>query len=313
MTSTPAASDLTLLQLRCFVAIVDRGSFAAAGRQLGMSTSAVSKTISRLERAGSVRLLHRSTHALSLTPEGERLLPAVREALAGIESVEAAMQDVSARAAGGKVRISAPIAFLSACLVPLASNFRAEHPDIVLEFHASDAMDDLADEGIDLALRTGPISGVPGHLRQHWFQFPWVTCASPDYLAERGTPMTLDDLAHHDLIAFRNQGTGLIEPWRYRVPNEHGDTAIRRDPAPTLVVNEGNAIRAAGIAAMGIIWTPHWNAAEGIKAGRLQPILTDLIAHTMDIAIVRRAQDHTPQRVALVIAFLQRNARLFSE
>lgn len=277
-----------------------------------MSTSAVSKTISRLEKVGSVRLLNRSTHALSLTSEGERLLPSVREALARVESVEVAMQDVAARGAGGRVRISAPIAFLSACLVPLASRFRAEHPDIVLEFRASDAMDDLADEGIDLALRTGPISGVPGHLRQHWFQFPWVTCASPDYLKARGTPLTVDDLARHDLIAFRNQGTGLIEAWRYGRPTGSGEPAIRWNPTPTLVVDEGNAIRAAGVAGMGIIWTPNWNAAEGIKAGRLQPILTDLVAHTMDIAIVRRAQEHTPQRIALVIAFLQRSAQLFS-
>jgi DNA-binding transcriptional LysR family regulator len=310
--STPAIANLTLLQLRCFSAIVDRGSFAAAGRQLGISTSAVSKTISRLEKVGSVRLLNRSTHALSLTPEGERLLPSVREALDRIDSVEATIQDVATRGAGGKVRISAPIAFLSACLIPLASRFRAEHPDIVLEFRASDAMDDLADEGIDLALRAGPISGIPGHLRQAWFQFPWVTCASPDYLAARGTPMTLDDLAHHDLIAFRNQGTGLIEAWRYGMPAGSGGTAIRRDPTPMLIVNEGNAIRAAGVAGMGVIWTPKWNAIEAIEAGRLQPILTDLIAHTMDITIVRRAQEHTPQRIALVIAFLQRNAPLFS-
>jgi DNA-binding transcriptional LysR family regulator len=312
MPSTPSLSDLTLSQLRCFLAIVDRGSFAAAGRQLGMSTSAVSKTISRLEQVGSVRLLNRSTHALSLTPEGERLLPSVREALDRLDGVEAAMQDVATRGAGGKVRISAPIAFLNACLIPLASLFRAEHPDIVLEFRASDAMDDLADEGIDLALRAGAISGIPGHLRQRWFEFPWVTCASPDYLAERGTPMTLDDLAHHDLIAFRNQGTGLIETWRYRMPVGSGDTAIRRDPTPMLIVNEGNAIRAAGVAGMGIIWTPKWNAIEAINDGRLQPILTDLIAHTMDITILRRAQEHTPQRIALVIAFLQRNAQLFS-
>jgi DNA-binding transcriptional LysR family regulator len=312
MTSTPAIAELTLLQLRCFAVIVEQGSFAAAGRQLGMSTSAVSKTISRLEKVGSIRLLNRSTHALSLTPEGERLLPSVREALGRIDSVEAAMQDVATRGAGGKVRISAPIAFLSACLIPLAARFRAEHPDIVLEFRASDAMDDLADEGIDLALRAGPISGIPGHLRQSWFQFSWVTCASPDYLAARETPMTLDDLAYHDLIAFRNQGTGLIEPWRYRTPTGSGGRAIRRDPTPMLIVNEGNAIRAAGVAGMGIIWTPKWNAIQAIEAGHLRPILTDLIPHRMDITILRRAQEHTAPRIALVIAFLQRNARLFS-
>jgi DNA-binding transcriptional LysR family regulator len=309
MSSTPITSALTLVQLQCFLAIVDHGSFAAAGRQLGLSTSAVSKTISRLEQAHAIRLLNRSTHALSLTPEGERLLPSVREAVSNFKAVEFAMSDVSARSADGKVRISAPTAFLSAFIAPLMTRFRAEHPGILLELRGSDAMDDLADEGIDLALRTGRINGVPGHLRQSWFRFPWMTCASPGYLAAHGAPTTLEDLAHHNLIGFRNRGTGLVDPWRYRTSIWADGTTIRWNPNPVLILDDANAVRAAAVEGAGVIWSPSWLVVDDIRAGRLQQVLGELPPTTMEMSIIRRAQVPTPERTALVIAFLQMSAR----
>lgn len=302
-------SALTLVQLQCFLAIVDQGSFAAAGRQLGLSTSAVSKTISRLEQAHGVRLLNRSTHALSLTSEGERLLPSVREAVNNFETVASAMSDVSSGSAGGKVRISAPTAFLTAFIAPLMTSFRADHPGILLELRGSDAMDDLADEGIDLALRTGRINGIPGHLRQHWFRFSWVTCASPDYLATYGTPTRLEDLVHHDLIGFRNRRTGLVDPWRFRESMQADSTAMRWNPDPVLILDDANAVRAAAVEGVGVIWSPSWLVANDIRDGRLQQVLGELATTTMDMSIIRRAQVPTPERTALVIAFLQMSAR----
>lgn len=311
MTATPAAPTITLVQLRCFVAIVDHGSFADAGRHLGLSTSAVSKAISGLERAHSLRLLNRSTHALSLTPEGERLVHLARDALGRFEAVETAMGDVSAGGAAGKVRVSAPTAFLGACLVPLMPSFRAAHPAILLELHGSDAMDDLADEGIDLALRTGRIDGIPGHLRQTLFHFPWVTCASPDYLSGHEVPEKPEDLARHDLIGFRNQRTGLVEPWRYVAPKRIGKEAVRWEPSPVLVLDDANAVRTAGVAGVGVIWAPNWLVAQDLRSGRLVAILADWAGEAMEMSIIRRDQDHPPERMTSVIAFLRRSAQLF--
>lgn len=299
------SSALTLAQLQCFVGVVDSGSFAAAGRQLGLTTSGVSKTITRLESLRGVRLLNRSTHSLSLTDEGEHLIELAREALQSIERVENALGIANAGSTG-RVRISAPTAFVAACLAPLLPKFRASHPEILLEICASDAMSDLADEAMDLVLRTGPVVNLPGHLMQRLFSFRWVACASPDYLARRGEPLMADDLANHDLIAFRNQRTGLIEPWRLPAPGSPG-TLTRRVPSPSVVLDDANAVSAAALAGAGLIWPPEWLVKEALRSGRLVAVLADQGEDRMPMSIIRRDQPHKPQRLERVIAFLREN------
>ena len=302
--STPS---VTVSQLQCFVAVVDLGSFAEAGRRLGFTTSAVSKTLSRLEAAKGIRLLNRSTHAVSLTPEGERLLGPARAALESVELVDFAMGEASAARAGGRVRLSAPTAFLAACLTPLLSRFHEEYPGIHLDLRGSDAMINLADEATDLALRTGTLDGIPGHLRQHLFRFDWVTCASPEYLDRRGTPLQPHDLADHELIAFRNQRTGLIDPWRYR----KGAETIRWPPVVRVTLDDANAVHAAAVAGAGIIWSPRWLVGDSLRTGRLAFVLDDWADVEMDMSIVRRAHDHAPERVNKVVAFLKAHRARF--
>lgn len=300
-----SGSALTLAQLQCFVSVVEFGSFAAAGRQLGLTTSGVSKTISRLELSRGVRLLNRSTHSLSLTDEGERLIELAREALHSVDRFEDALGTANAGSTG-RVRISAPTAFVAACLAPLLPKFRATHPKILLEICASDAMADLADQAVDLVLRTGPIVNLPGHLIQRLFSFRWVTCASPDYLTQRGEPLTADDLANHDLVAFRNQRTGLLEPWRLSAPGSPG-TPARRVPSPTVVLDDANAVRAAALAGAGLIWAPEWLVGTALQNGRLVEVLADQSSDRMPMSIIRRDQAHKPERLERVIAFLREN------
>lgn len=149
-------------------------------------------------------------------------------------------------------------------------------------------MIDLADEAADLALRTGPIDGIPGHLQQVLFRFPWVTCASPHYLAQRGTPLRPADLIGHDLIALRNQRTGLVDPWRYRhVAGAQGD-AVRWVPSPRVIVDDANAVHAAAIAGAGVLWAPRWLVCDSLRTERLMPILSDWSADEMNMSIIRR-------------------------
>src|SRR3954452_8092734 len=117
MSTSP--SPTSLLQLLCFVHVVEAGSFAEAGRRLGITTSAVSKTIARFESTHGLKLLHRSTHSQSLTAEGETLLTEARDTLRSVERLEAALTATAQGGAKGRVRISAPTAFVRACLVPL--------------------------------------------------------------------------------------------------------------------------------------------------------------------------------------------------
>ena len=305
--STPL--PLTVIQLGCFVTVAETGSFAEAGRRLGMTTSGVSKTIGRLEEGRGVRLLNRSTHAVSTTPEGERLLPLAREAIRRFGQVETALGAAAAGDADGLVRISAPTAFLRACLAPLLPRLREALPHVTLDLRGSDEMVDLADEAVDLVLRTGPLKGIPGHLGRLLFRFPWVTCASPNYLTRRGAPMDPDDLAGHDLIGFRNQRTGLVEPWLYR--SGTGAGSVRVQPDPALILDDANAIAAAATAGAGIAWAPRWLVSAALGAGELVPVMTDWAGEEMAMSLVRR-DGLVPRRVEQVVAFLKEQRRSFA-
>ena len=275
-----------------------------------MTTSGVSKTISRMEKVRGIRLLNRSTHAVSLTPEGERLLPFAQGAIRGMAEVEAIMSVAASSGAGGRVRLGAPTAFLNACLAPLLRRFREAHPQVTLELRGSDMMVDLADEAVDLVLRTGHLKGIPAHLSQVLFEFPWVTCASPDYLARHGQLGAPADLAGHELLGFRNQRTGIVDPWLYREPGCHDGRTLRHLPSPKFILDDANAIVAAATAGAGIAWTPQWLVSSALRNGALVPLLTEWSAEEMAMSLVRR-EGLIPERVEQVIAFLKANRFLF--
>ncbi len=210
-------SRASLLQLTCFVRVIEAGSFAEAGRRLGMTTSGVSKAISRLEADHQIRLLHRSTHALSLTEAGEMLLEEAREVLRGSDRVALVLSLAADGGLAGRARISAPPGFTIACLLPALARLLHAHPEIRIEVSASYDLVDLADEGVDIALRAGPLLGLPGHVSTPLISSPWCAYATPGYVARRGEPLCPRDLKDHELIGFRN---------RERAACHHGASAI---------------------------------------------------------------------------------------
>ena len=304
---SPDLSVLSLIQLRCYLAVVDAGSFAEAGRRLGMTTSGVSRTVSRLEAGYRLRLLHRSTHALSPTEAGEQLIGVARAALRSIADAEALLGELAGSAAAGRVRISAPTAFARTWLVPILPGFLASYPDILIDLRASDTTVDLADAGVDLAIRSGPLDGLPGHIRLPWFPFPWVVCGTPDYLARRGMPATPADLAHHDLIGFRNTRTGLVEPWRLR---DH--TLTVSSPSWRLVIDDAEAAWRAMLVGIGIAWAPRWLAADALSSGVAVEVLRAWRGAETPMSILHRDRSLVPDRVQAVIGFLQSHTTTFA-
>lgn len=292
-------------QILCFVAIVDAGSLAQAGRLLGMSTSGVSRTLSRLEEAYGVKLLHRSTHALSLTDEGERLIGLARDAVQSAAEVEAAFNEAGGEMEGGRVRISAPTAFVRTTLLPLVPAFMDRFPLITLDFRCSDQLADLADAGIDLALRAGDLAGTPGYIQQHVAHFRWVTCAAPAYLEAHGVPDTPQDLQAHRLIGFRNQRTGAVDPWRYRqaLPLEPG--ADRWAPRTAIELDDAQSAFDVARGGGGIVWAPDWLAAQALESGEVVRILQDWETLTSPLSLIRRDRRLTPKRISIVIQWLK--------
>ena len=304
----------------CFVRVVEAGSFAEAGRRLGMTTSGVSKAISRLEAEHGVRLLHRSTHALSLTDEGEQVLDDARDVLRGCERLGLALSQAADGGRAGRVRISAPPGFTRACLLPVLPRLLDAHPEIRVEFQASYDLVDLADAGVDLALRTGPLAGLPGHVSRALFSSPWCAYAAPGYLARRGTPSSPDDLAGHDLIGFRNSGNGRMNAWRFQNPAAAGESgAVRHDaqarvvfdPHARVVFDDGSLAYDMACNGYGIVWAPEWLALGDLRSGRVVEVLRDWRSGEMLMSVVRRERRLTPRRVKVVIDFLGEAAKLW--
>ncbi len=304
----------------CFVRVVEAGSFAEAGRRLGMTTSGVSKAISRLEAEHGVRLLHRSTHALSLTDEGEQVLDDARDVLRGCERLGLALSQAADGGRAGRVRISAPPGFTRACLLPVLPRLLDAHPEIHVEIQASYDLVDLADEGVDLALRTGALAGLPGHVSQALFSSPWCAYATPGYLARRGAPSCPDDLAGHDLIGFRNSATGRVGAWRFQDPTASDEGgAVRHDaqarivfdPHARIVFDDGSTAYDMACSGYGIVWAPEWLALDDVRRGRVVEVLGKWRSGEMLMSVLRRERRLTPHRVRVVIDFLGEAAKFW--
>ena len=303
--STPTLTPASLFQLACFVRVVEAGSFAEAGRRLGMTTSGISKAISRFERTHGVRLLHRSTHALSPTEEGEHLLEEARETLRGLDQLGAVLSQTADGGRAGRVRISAPPGFVRACLLPALPRLLERHPEIQLDVRVSYRMVDLADEGVDLALRSGQTAGLQGHVSQTLFSFSWRAFATPGYLARRGAPASPDDLATHDLIGFRNGGSGRVGAWRFRDPASGNKVeALRRETDAQIVFDDGSAAYDLAGNGHGIVWAPEWLARDDLRSGRVVEVLREWRSDAEPMLVVRRDRRLTPQRTRVVINFL---------
>jgi DNA-binding transcriptional LysR family regulator len=295
------------VQLQCLLAVVDEGSFAAAGRRLGMTPSGVSKTIARLEDAQGVRLLHRSTHNLALTDAGEQVIDAVRAVATSLDHLRSSLTLASEDDARGRIRLTAPVAFARSQLLPLLAEFRAAHPQVIVDVRASDEMVDLADAGIDVALRAGEISGVPGHLRQKWFDFDWVACASSAYLDAYGIPRSPADLEQHATIGFRNRGTGLVEPWWFAA--EPGSIeADRHGFDCSIILDDAESVWHAVTLGMGVGWCPSWLATADLGRGAILEVLPEWRVLRSPMTILRRDSPQVPSRVKELIAFLKSKA-----
>jgi DNA-binding transcriptional LysR family regulator len=246
-----------------FVAVVEAGSISEAARRLRLSKSVVSDRLVELERSLGVRLVHRSTRRLSLTEDGISF----RERASRIaHEVEEAMAEMAQRSGAlvGPLRISAPVTFGRMHLGPAVYPFLAQHPGIELTLDLDDRRVDLSAEGYDAVVRHGPV--MDSRLVA-WRLAPSrrVLVASPDYLAQHGTPGAVGDLEGHRGIFYTNRG---VDDWRF--PGLAGATIVRGRVA--LRVNNGDMMRDATLSGIGIALLPTFIVGPDIARGHLQVI-----------------------------------------
>lgn len=264
-----ATSNLSGLQ--AFVRTADLGSFVAAGRVLGLSASAVGKSVARLEQELGVRLLQRSTRRVALTEEGRLFHERCRRILDDLDDARTMLSHATG-APRGRLRISVPIVTYH-LLLPLLPTFLARHPEIELDVDFNDRIVDLIEERVDLAIRSGDLPDsrlVTLPLRHYRF----MLCASPDYLARRGVPQRVADLAEHDGIRFRYPNSGQLQAWPLANSVDEED-AIGSTPRlrRTLVFNNMEAVRSATLGGLGIGCMPDFLAHRSLQAGELRTVL----------------------------------------
>ncbi|WP_179400862.1 LysR family transcriptional regulator [Burkholderia guangdongensis] len=250
--------------IRIFVATVETGSLTAAADKLLLSKQFVSRRIMALEASLGVRLLVRNTRKLAITELGHEFHVRALRILAEIEDAEQAMSE-SRTALRGTLKVSAPMSFGVSHVSPLIAAFLAEHPAVRLNLELSDRHVDLIGEGYDVALRIGPLPDSTliarriGGLRM-------IACASPAYLSAHGAPATPADLHRHACLLYGQEGRA---GWEFQIDGAHRTF----DVSGPLVANNGDAVRDAAVAGLGIALLPEFIVEAALRSGALAPIL----------------------------------------
>ncbi|MBX5039690.1 LysR family transcriptional regulator [Rhizobium lentis] len=253
-----------------FMAVVDAGSFVAGGQAVGLSRSAAGKAVIRLEDRLGARLLNRTTRTLSLTDEGRLFYERGLQILASVDEAEASVAGRSGTPRG-ILRLTVPRAFGRLVVLPLLEKYLRDWPDLQAEVSFTDRLADIVEEGFDLKIRVGAGASSDEGLASRVIGADKARlCASPSYLAERGEPRDIEDLADHDCLYFtsRNQR----QRWRFR---GKGGTWIKAPGVSRLRLDSGEAIRDAALAGLGIALLPDFLIAADLAAGRLRQVLPD--------------------------------------
>lgn len=283
-------------EMRVFTAVVDSASFVAAGEALGMSKAAVSRYVSELEQRLGVRLMHRTTRKLSLTPEGEVFLSRCRDILSSIEASE---EEISTRrvTVSGLLKVSVPVSFGIRHLAPLWSEYLDQHPQVTLDVQLADRFIDLVDEGFDLAVRIGrlPDSSL---ISRRLASTRLVLCASPSYLKRRGTPQHPSDLAHHDILSYSLLAMG--DQWQFTGPEGAVSVKVR----PRMWSNNGDTCIAAAVRGAGIQLQPTFLIEQHLANGDLVEILPQFRSIDLDIFAVYPSRKFVLPKVRAMVEFL---------
>ncbi|GBU13821.1 transcriptional regulator [Enterobacterales bacterium] len=277
-----------------FVRAAQHHSFAAAGERMGISASAVGKSVARLEEKLGVRLFNRSTRRISLTDEGQLFFERCQQIVAQMEEAEQELSRVSAEPRG-KLRVSMP-AIGYRMLLPHLAEFMRGYPQVELELDFSDRMVDLIAEGIDVAVRSGdlPTSQL---MSRRLGPFYFAIVGSPAYFSGNPPPQTPADLEHHACLRYRFPGSGQLQPW-----------AISGEPPLNLPValssNNLEALLQAVLQGVGLAYVPEFLVREALKTGELVAVLAEHLDNTGKFSVVWPSSRHMLPKVRVFIDFL---------
>ncbi|KQY79080.1 LysR family transcriptional regulator [Ensifer sp. Root142] len=290
-------SDITLERMRTFVRVAERGSLSAVARELGLGQSTVTRHLRELEEALGVPLISRTTRRVTITDEGNRYYANSVQILRLVEQAGDEARGTRG-ASAGTIRVSCTAALGVLHATRLIFAFQEKYPDIGVDLSLTDERIDLVREGIDIALRLGPLTDSSMKLRALG-QSQRLLVAAPDYLAKRGTPVVPRDLSDHEGIRMSNvAGSDMLEL--------HGNTG-ERHMVPfhgRLRVDHGLAARAALVAGRGIAPAHRWLVDDLLADGRLMPILPDYFVPAVPLSMLIVPERAGIARVRLLVDYL---------
>ncbi|WAG16317.1 LysR family transcriptional regulator [Aeromonas hydrophila] len=289
------ANSLNGLDL--FASVVEAGSFAQAAERLHLTRSAVGKGIARLEQRLGVQLFHRTTRSQSLTEEGALFHRHCLRALEEVRLGEAALAS-NKLTLNGSLKVSMPVLFGQLCVAPLLLELAQAHPGLALSLSFSDRKVDLVEEGLDLVIRNGEPPDSLDLAARRLGEHGMTLCAAPAYLAERGEPMTLADLAQHEGIAYLRQGRVLA--WQWQLDGQW--QSVR--PTGRLQLDDLHVITQAAIAGFGLAWLPTWLARPHLERGELREVLGSLKGRSYPINALWPHSPHLPLKTRMAIDWL---------
>lgn len=274
------------------------GSLSAAARQLGLSPGMATKHLDALEERLGVRLFQRSTRKLSLTGPGQQYLEALTRFLPELEEAEAMIASQRVEATG-LLRLNTPLSFGVRYLAPLIPAFAKKHPNVTLDLGLNDRVVDLMDEGWDLTIRVGRLKDSRLVSRK-LAESELVVCAAPSYWKQYGRPKRTTELSHHNCLGSLISNIARPDEWSF------GRNRDNRIPVKgSMRANNGDALVAAAVAGLGVLYEPEFIIADAIRRGDLEPVSLDFPSADLGgIHIVYSPDRAPPAKVRVMIDFL---------
>lgn len=292
-----------------FTKVVETKSFTGAADALGLPKSTVSRKLAQLEERLGVRLVQRTTRKLALTEIGEAYYERCARIVADIAAAEQLVTDMQSTPRG-RLRVTAAVDFSTRFLGEIVAEFLAHHPDINVELEATDRVVDLIEEGFDLAVRFGPMPESTLIARK-LCSVHLIPCASPAYLARRGTPRTIEELDEHDHVLFtpvsRNQTWTLVGPTRGGNGAGNGEQTYEFGRPARLASNNYGAVVDATRAGGGIALIAEFMVTDAIQSGELVRVLPGWQTRPTDVHAVYPARQNVPPRLTLFLDHLAKS------
>lgn len=292
----------SLSGISTFVQVAETRSFTEAGRLLGVSSSAVGKSVARTEERLGVRLFHRTTRSITLTAEGSLFLERCRRILGEAEAAVAELSD-AAHSPRGRLRISTPQ--LSGLIMPALDGFMAQYPEIELDVDLSDRMVDIVEEGFDAVIRTGEqhdsrlVSRRLGSCGQ-------VLVASPGYLQRQGVPTHPSELVRHACLLHRFPATGKLERWPFQLAAAASELELPQ----TFVSNTVEVLGFLALQGKGLAFLPTFLVRDALASGALQVVLYDFVDQIVTFWIMRPASRYPSPKLRAFSDYLSRNLQI---